>query len=1144
MNCFKTAKLLCCALVLFAFPALAQQATGSLSGVVTDPNGAVVPGAKIVAHNLAAGQDFASISNEQGAYLYASLPLGTYTVSVEKSGFKKLNRTNLEIRVGFRQVLDLGLEVGDVQQIVEVTAEVPLLETTSSERGQNFSPKFMETLPLFTGGIRNPEAFITYMPGVNIGAETSINGSGGRAKEVMIDGGSLTIPESGGVVFNFPAAEMFGEFKLLTSTFSAEYGRFGGGVEVFTTKSGGNDIHGRAFHNMRRDIWNANSWANNAAIIYRPRPKERFNETGGSIGGPVWIPKIYNGRNKTFWFFTYTKDLRPASASQALYTLPTAAMKAGDFTGFRIFDPASTAGDVRLPFPNNQIPSNRISKVSSAILPFIPAPTRGTVQNNFDFVNTSQLTDNIWSLKFDHSFSPNNRVAYFQSLQDNNTGAQTALPGPLGQGLGASFQRPQYFRGNHDLTLSPTMLVHSTISYTRTRQGWDNPAQAGFASKIGLNLPTDATPRIQFAGKDLLTPWGVQDGKVNAGGQNNTTLQFSSNVSWLRGKHEFKFGGDIRRLRTWAADSAGSNGLFNYETFQTALPTDTGNTGHSFASFLLGAPNAVSFSTLPAPIRQIRYGYQGGYFQDNIRVNAKLTLQLGIRYELPIGFHDLNGLSSFDPKTPNPGADNRAGALIFMGSGPGRTGTKRPYGTDYTNIGPRLGFAYQMGSKTVIRGGYGIYYQTLGNGGCGCNDGFGGKSANLQATGIDPAVLWDKGVPVPPVQKPPFIDPAFDNFLATEYITPTFGKAPRIYNWSLTLQHTVKQFLVEAAYVGNRGKGLNSTIDYNQVDPKYLSLGPLLTQPISSPAVKAAGFVKPFSAFPDNRSLAQALRPYPQYLDIQARNTADGRTWYDSLQTKVERRFGAFQMTGSYVWSKSLGFLHYRQIFSQNGNVPAQNNYDLSVEKSLLPFDQPHVFNFLTSYTLPFGRGRRFMASNKVADAVLGNWNLAAIVKYQTPTPFRVAATNTLANLLFTRTRRANLTGVSIRANGDRNSLDPNDPNVRWFTPCQAVGNACKNGTAPFANPLQDLEFGSAGLYFSDFRNPRTLTENVSIAKTLKLFERDTQYVQLRYRADMFNILNRTNFGVDSNFQGVNFGRATGPQLGARLITMGLQLEF
>ena len=405
-------------------------------------------------------------------------------------------------------------------------------------------------------------------------------------------------------------------------------------------------------------------------------------------------------------------------------------------------------------------------------------------------------------------------------------------------------------------------------------------------------------------------------------------------------------------------------------------------------------------------------------------------------------------------------------------------------------------------------------------------------------------MLWDGGVPVPAVQKPPFIDPSFDNFLATEYITANFGKAPRVQNYSLTVQHTFKQFLFEAAFVAHRAKGLNSTIDFNQVDPKYLSLGNLLTQPISSPAVRAAGFVKPFSAFPDNRSLAQALRPYPQYLDIQARNTGDGRTWYDALQTKVERRFGAWQMTGSYVWSKSLGFLHYRQIFSQNGNVPAQNNYDLSVEKSLLPFDQPHVFNFLTSYTLPFGKGRKYFANNKALDMVVGNWNVAAIIKYQTPTPIRVAATNTLSNLLFTRTRRANLTGTPLRANGDRNSLDPGDPNVRWFTPCQVVNNACKNGTAPFANPLQDLEFGSAGLYYSDFRNPRTLTENISIAKTLRVFEKETHFVQLRYRADMFNILNRTNFAVDTNWQGVNFGRATGPQVGARLITMGLQLEF
>ncbi|MFN7992032.1 MAG: carboxypeptidase-like regulatory domain-containing protein [Bryobacteraceae bacterium] len=1125
-----------------AASALAQSTTGSLSGTITDPNGAVIPGAKLLAKHAASGQEFEALTTEAGLYVFPSLPVGPYTVTAEKVGFKKLNRSNIEIRIGQRQIADMKLEVGEVQQTVEVTAQAQLLENTSNERGQNFSNKFMETLPLFAGGIRNPESFVTYMPGVNVGAEVSINGSGGRAKEVMIDGGSLTIPESGGVVFNFPAMEMFGEFKLLTSNYNAEYGRVGGGVELFNTKSGTNAIHGRGFLNMRRDIWNANSWTNNRAGI--KRPKERFNEAGFSVGGPVWIPKAYDGRNKTFWFMSLSRDLRPASIAAVTSTLPTAAMKNGDFTGFQIFDPATTSGTTRLPFANNLIPRARISRVSTAVLPFLPDPNRPTAQTNYDFVNTSHLTDTIWSLKFDHSITTNNRISYFQSLQNQNTGSVSALPGPLNQGLGESFQRPQYFRVNHDWIISPTKLLHTTVSYSRTRQGWNNPDQQGFASKMGLALPTDATPRVQFSSRDALTPWGVQDGKVNAGGQNNTTYHVNSNFTMVRGKHEFKMGGDVRRLRTWASDSAGSNGLFNFENFQTANPANQANTGHSFASFLLGAPNRVQFSTLPAPIREIRYGYHGGYFQDNWRVSSKISLQLGVRYEIPIGFHDLNGLSSFDPKTPNPGADGRAGALIFMGDGTGRTGTKRPYPTDFSNVGPRAGFAYQLFSKTVLRGGFGIHYQTLGNGGCGCNDGFGGKNAIIDPVGIQPALLWDAGVPLPPVQKPPFIDPTFDNYLTIEYMGPDFGKAPRVYSWSFNIQHEFRNYLFDIAYVGNRGRGLNSTLDGNQGDPKNLAAGALLGQLISSPQVIAAGYKKPFASFPDNRTLAQALRPYPQYLDIQDRNTGDGKTWYDSLQTKVERRFGSWQMMGAYTYSKSLGKLHYRQIFSQNFNVPAQDNYNLAVEKSFLPFDQPHVFNMLNSYDLPFGKGRKYLSSNKALDFVVGGWNIAGIQRYSTPTPFRLGATNPLGNFIFNRARRVNVTGSAIRASGNRNDLDPGNPGVRWFTPCQVAGGACVNGSAPFANPAGDFDFGTGALYFSSFRNPRTLTENLSILKTFNVFKISDNEIKVRYRADFLNMFNRTNFGVNSNFQDPNFGRATGPQLGSRLITMGVQAEF
>ena len=374
MNIFRQMTSLFALLLLGASVAFAQQSTGSLSGTVTDLTTGAIPAATVIATHIDTGLKTTTVSTDAGVYVFASLPVGIYEVSVEKAGFKKLNRKNIEVRVAQRQAVDLQMEVGNVSESIEVTAQGPLLETETSEKGQNFSNKLMSTLPLFTGGIRSAASFVTYMPGVNSYREVSVSGSGGRGKEVMIDGASLTIPESGGTVFNFPGTEMFQEFKLITAAYSAEYGRFGGGVETYVTKSGGNDIHGAAFWYARRDIWNANSWANNAAG--RAKPKERFNEAGFAVGGPVRIPKVYDGRNKTFWFVTYSRDMRPATISTVTSTVPTAKMKNGDFSevGRAIYDPATTVGNVRQQFVGNLIPSNRISAISKKFLASLPDP--------------------------------------------------------------------------------------------------------------------------------------------------------------------------------------------------------------------------------------------------------------------------------------------------------------------------------------------------------------------------------------------------------------------------------------------------------------------------------------------------------------------------------------------------------------------------------------------------------------------------------------------------------------------------------------------------------------------------------------------------------------------------------------------------
>ncbi len=1083
------------------------------------------------------GVTLKTVSSEAGLYVFPNVPPGVWTLTAEKTGFKRLVEANIEIFIAQRQTLNLTLQVGDVKQSVEVTAVAPLLDSATSERGQTLTPRMFQTLPLWSGGLQNPSAFLGYMAGVNGPNETSIAGSTGRAREQLIDGTSNVIPESGGTVFNPPSAEAFSEFKLLTGTYTAEYGRVGGGIEIFITRSGNNGIHGSWAYNMRRDIWEAAGWSVNQNRNNAPgfRPKDRLNATSGGVGGPVWIPKVYNGKNKTFWFFTSDNDLRPVAPASIVNTVPTVAMTQGNFSALPqlIYDPNSTAGNVRTPFPNNTIPASRFSKISGNIIPVIPAPTSSILTNNHAFVNTSQVTDHVWSLKIDHIFSERNRISYFMSLDSQLTHAVSDFTGPLGTALGNQYQKPQIYRVNHDFTFSPTLLLHTTYGYSSTRQIWGTVDQTGFASKAGfpgLTGDSDVTPVIQFAAADGYTAWGMQQGKVNNGAQNNYTTEILQGLTWIKGKHEFKMGWDMRRLKTFGHDLATTNGTYVFARNETALPGATGTTGNSFASFLLGLPDSASAAATPVQDANIRYQYYGFYFQDNWKLSSKVTLNIGMRYDVPINWYAPT-MGAISLTAPNPAANNFPGAYMFAGSGPNRSGQTRFWPTDFSDFGPRAGLAYQINQKTVLRGGFGIFYEATSNGGCGCTTGANGSFSQI-SDGLNAPFQWDGGIPKPAgYQPPPFLSPSVGNGLSVDYMGPTFGKAPRIYNWSVNVQREIGKFLIDVAYTGNRGRRLNSTIDLNQVNPSYLYLGTLLSQNITSAAVVAAGFSKPYPNF--TGTLAQALRPFPQFLNVISRNTGQGQTWYDAASFKLERRFGNWQMTATYVRSKTLGLLTYRQIFSQTQVYP-QDMYNIPQAKSYLPEDLPNVFNFVNTYDLPFGKGQKFFASsNRLVNSVVGGWTISDTHNYRSGALLALTCANTLGNgVLFTDARMCNANGGAVRTGQDRTSLDPNNPASIYF-----------NASA-FSVPGQ-FNFGTSSQYNSKFRQPPVLVDNIALIKQVGLWPSgDGNRVRLQFRADAFNPFNKTNFAVNGTVGNANFGRATGPQYGPRLITMGLRLFF
>ncbi len=1135
--------------LLWASAAFAQSSAGSMSGAVSDPNLAVVPAAKVTATNSQTGNAWTTVTSAAGLYLFPSLQPGTYSITVEHPGFKKSTQSGIQILLAQRVTLNLKLELGEVAQTVEISAVAPLLSSTTSELGTNFQPKLMQNAPLFTGGIRNPQAFIAFMPGVNNGSgDSSINGSSRRSKEVLMDGASFTIPESGGTVFNFPAAEMFGEFRLLTNNFAAEYGRTGGGIEIYTPRSGTNDIHGSLYQNIRRDVLDANAWANNRAG--RPRPKTRLNEQGLGVGGPIWIPKLYDGRNKSFFFLTYTRRRQPAGVSTAISTVPTAAMKTGDLTetGRAIYDPATTSGNTRQPFAGNRIPSSRFSQITQKILPLYPNPTDPGIVNNFANLNVLPFKDDIWSIKFDHAIRAANRVSFFFTNQNQDSPqADLNLPGPISHGL-TTQQRPRNVRVNHDWNLRPTMLLHTTVAFSDTRQFFQNPEQIGWTTRLGLTglvgrAQTNAFPVVNFDPTDRLTALAATNGPKNVGSQINSTWHLNQALSWVRGKHEFKMGWDVRNLGTYAdpLDIANGQGTFTFRRNQTALPTALGTTGHSFASFLLGGVDNATVTLAANSVEErTRYGYRAAFFQDNWRIRPGLTLNLGVRWDFGMPRDNkLDEFTSFSPTLANPAAGNRLGALAYAGEGAGRTGRKRFGDLVYGQFGPRLGLAWQVNPKTVVRGGYGIYYaaanHTTGGFCLGCAFGFSAE-ARWQSDNINPSFSWDRGFQAPPgFIEPPFINPAFANGGSPWFLSPRSGRMSRHHNWNFNIQRELpKGLLFDIAWVGQRGSDLNSTIQMNQLDPSFLRLGALLTRPINDPAVAAQGFREPFQGFQqlygNSATLAQALRPFPQFRDIPDHYGAIGQNWYDALQTKVEKRFGDTIFMFGYVWSKTQSLGSRTQTAF---NEEPQNSLDFASEKALQLYDWPHVVNFLGSWDVPLGKGKRFVNQGGISNVVLGGWSVASTLQYRlVGNLLLIQAPNTLSGSLFTNFKRANVTGSGVRTNTSRGDLDPSDPSSRWLNP------------AAFSQPGQ-FEFGSASRYLSAARNPGVLNENISIIKRTTLFTRGDQPVFFEWRADFFNLFNRSNFGgINATITSPDFGRPTGAQTGARLITMGGRIQW
>src|SRR4051794_13889306 len=696
--------------------AYAQANQGGISGDVTDESGASITGAKVVVVNRNTGLRQEAVTTE-GGFRFPSLPVGMYEISVAREGFANVTRTGIQVEIGSTTSVSISLRVGNASQEVTVTAEAPTLNQDTSDIGTVVNTKQVIELPLALGGVgalRSPEAFKFLAPGTT-GPGTAnnsngifiskVNGGQNFGNEILLDGASILRTENGSSFDEAaPSVEAIQEFKSFTSTFSAQYDRTTGGIDTFITKSGTNAYHGTAFDIFRNTALNANSWFNAGYLAkcapndqrcqytYRTPPDHK-NDYGLNLGGPVWIPRLYNGRNKTFFFFNWEQYLQTVGATN-VSTVPTAPMRNGDFSQLltttpigtnpcdntpvysgQIFDPATqrigpTGVPCRTAFPGNIVPQNRISTVARTVMGYIPEPTTGGLTQNYALFDANPLANTVWTLRGDHNFTENSRIFGMYSGRDNTrrTSSGRGYASPVDSlGWNQDFIT-KYARAGWDYTISPTLLSHLNIGFNRTdsrnytdgailgrAQNIDWDAKLGIKGASGNNFPNFAF------GEGIRTmSRGNDDDEIDNG------WRFNENITWIKGRHSLTFGADVRTQLYSTIRQSTQSGNFTFGRAQTAATQATGATsGNGYASFLLGAVGSGSRYLLAHYPRWISQ-YYAGFVQDDFKVTHTLTLNLGLRYNLDVPRREsFNNTSNFSPTLANPGAGNLPGALVY-----------------------------------------------------------------------------------------------------------------------------------------------------------------------------------------------------------------------------------------------------------------------------------------------------------------------------------------------------------------------------------------------------------------------------------------------------------------------------------------------
>lgn len=1120
--------------------------SASLTGIVTDSSGAAVPGARVVATVIATGVESATETNQEGLYRLPALTPGIYSIQVNVQGFKPVIQKDLQLAVQQVARLDFKLEVGAVTDSVEVTDQGVLLDSETSTLGQVVSGKQILELPLLG---RNPYALANLVPGVRGSAgmndlpvdqistaSASINGARGNQNEYLLDGAPNTAPAQNQPVI-FANVDSVQEFKVETNGFSAEYGRSAGGVFNVVTKGGTNDLHFSAYEFLRNNALNANDWFANRAG--RDKAPFRFNQFGGTIGAPIV-------KNKTF-FFGSAELVRFAQGITYTGTVPTADQLAGNFSTTRasngqviaIYDPSTltanpSGGFLRSPFPNNSIPSNRIDPVARAIAKYWPAAnTTGnpiTGVNNFVRTDANQIVKNTWSARVDHHFNERNRI--FGRFSYDQTPLNRAPA--YGQELiaAAPTAGPQVFTRYNAVVedkhvWSPTLLQTVRASYSRL-SNFRRPYGDGFdITTLGLpaslkqqigdpaSFPAIIIPGYSVTGSIPNTVVGGALGASDliAFGMDTYSLQAQLNKTFSR--HNLKVGADFRLIRFNAQQTADTSTQFNFQPSFTQGPnpsTASATAGLGFATFLLGIPGG---SVTPAPALAMQQNYYALFVQDDWRITSKLTLNLGLRWETENPRTDrFNQLANFDGSLQVPGFPY-TGALTYVNV----NGQSRyQVNPDRNNFAPRVGLAYQLASKTVLRGGAGIFYGT--------NTGIGGAASNFGTSGFQASTSivtsLDGFTPIVSLSNPypnGLVQPTGSSLGALTQLGQSIGfydrsnLLPYAAQWSFNVQHELpKSIILDVGYAGSRGLKFPDNRQFNQLPDSALQLGDALRQQVANPfypQIKVGILANPTVA------RGQLLRPYPQFDAVTAQNSTFASSTYHALQAKVEKRYSkGLTLLAAYTYSKVIDFSTGAFSGEPLGGGAFQNWNNLSPDRAVSSLDQTHRLVLSTVYELPFFRNQK-----NWKNLTAGGWEVGAIFSALSGSPLGISsATNTTNSL--GGGQRPNWNGVSPR-------LDDATPD-RWFD------------TSVFSPPAA-YAFGSTPRTFGGARADSTRQIDLSLHKGIPI----TEKLKAQFRAEAFNLTNTVRFAPPNvSFGNAQFGTVSAMGNQPRIVQLALKLVF